>query len=235
MTKISIIGAGSAFTRDIAMDILLIQGLEGGTIALVDIDERRLELARRLVLKIVEMTGKRWEVIASTDRREVIGGSQFVINQIEVGGLETVRYEYEIPLKYGVNQCIGDTLGPGGLFKTLRTLPSWIEIVRDVEEPVSGRHNFELYQSDVRSYAADFPHHGFAGGRPLPLHPEHVRTAGGICRGSLRRNALESRGDQPHVLVRGADPCRERPVSRAAGKNQGPRACCGRIRSALTR
>ena len=134
MTKISIIGAGSAFTRDIAMDILLIQGLEGGTIALVDIDERRLELARRLVLKIVEMTGKRWEVIASTDRREVIGGSQFVINQIEVGGLETVRYEYEIPLKYGVNQCIGDTLGPGGLFKTLRTLPSWIEIVRDVEE-----------------------------------------------------------------------------------------------------
>ncbi|MFB5267594.1 alpha-galactosidase [Paenibacillus enshidis] len=134
MTKISIIGAGSAFTREIAMDILLIEGLEGGTIALVDIDERRLELARRLVLKIVEMTGKKWEVIASTDRREVISGSQFVINQIEVGGLETVRYEYEIPLKYGVKQCIGDTLGPGGLFKTLRTLPSWIEIVRDVEE-----------------------------------------------------------------------------------------------------
>lgn len=123
MTKISIIGAGSAFTRDIAMDILLIQGLEGGTIALVDIDERRLELARRLVLKIVEMTGKRWEVIASTDRREVIGGSQFVINQIEVGGLETVRYEYEIPLKYGVNQCIGDTLGPGGCLKRCARFP----------------------------------------------------------------------------------------------------------------
>lgn len=134
MTKISIIGAGSAFTRDIAMDILMIEGLDGGTIALVDIDERRLELARRLVLKIVEMTGKLWRVIASTDRREVIGGSRFIINQIEVGGLDTVRYEYEIPLKYGVNQCIGDTLGPGGLFKTLRTLPSWIEIVRDVEE-----------------------------------------------------------------------------------------------------
>ncbi|MFE0559823.1 alpha-galactosidase [Paenibacillus sp. NPDC058910] len=134
MTKISIIGAGSAFTQEITMDILLIEGLEGGTIALVDIDEQRLEIARKLVLKIIEMTGKRWEVIASTDRREVIGGSQFVINQIEVGGLETVRYEYEIPLKYGVNQCIGDTLGPGGLFKTLRTLPSWMEIVRDIEE-----------------------------------------------------------------------------------------------------
>ncbi|GIP21626.1 alpha-galactosidase [Paenibacillus sp. J22TS3] len=134
MTKISIIGAGSAFTQDIAMDILMIEDLEAGTIALVDIDAQRLEIARKLVLKIVELTGKRWEVIASTERREVIGGSQFVINQIEVGGLENVRYEYEIPLKYGVNQCIGDTLGPGGLFKTLRTLPSWIEIVQDIEE-----------------------------------------------------------------------------------------------------
>ncbi|MGG4045318.1 alpha-galactosidase [Paenibacillus favisporus] len=134
MTKISIIGAGSAFTQDIATDILLIEGIEGGTIALVDIDAERLEIARRLVEKIIELSGKRWNVIASTDRREVIGGSQFVINQIEVGGLQTVRYEYEIPLKYGVNQCIGDTLGPGGLFKTLRTLPSWMDIIRDVED-----------------------------------------------------------------------------------------------------
>ncbi|MCS7459821.1 alpha-galactosidase [Paenibacillus doosanensis] len=134
MTKITIIGAGSAFTQEIAVDILNIEGVEGGTIALVDIDANRLDIARRLVLKIVEMTGKRWDVIASVDRREVLAGSQFVINQIEVGGLQTVRYEYEIPLKYGVNQCIGDTLGPGGLFKTLRTLPSWMGIVRDIEE-----------------------------------------------------------------------------------------------------
>lgn len=134
MTKISIIGAGSAFTQDIATDILLIEGIEGGTIALVDLDAERLAIARKLVEKIIELSGKRWNVIASTDRREVIGGSQFVINQIEVGGLQTVRYEYEIPLKYGVNQCIGDTLGPGGLFKTLRTLPSWMDIIRDVED-----------------------------------------------------------------------------------------------------
>lgn len=134
MTKITIIGAGSAFTQEIAVDILNIEGVEGGTIALVDIDADRLEIARKLVLKIIEMTGKRWDVISSVDRREVLSGSRFVINQIEVGGLQTVRYEYEIPLKYGVNQCIGDTLGPGGLFKTLRTLPSWMDIVRDIEE-----------------------------------------------------------------------------------------------------
>ncbi len=132
--KVSIIGAGSMFTRALAVDILTIEGLDGGVFALVDIDAGRLELARQLVEMAVAKTGKNWQVIASTDRREVIGDSDFVINQIEVSGLATVRLDYEIPLKYGVKQCIGDTLGPGGLFKTLRTLPPWLEIVRDIED-----------------------------------------------------------------------------------------------------
>ena len=70
--------------------------------------------------------------------REILPGSDFVINQIEVAGLSTVKLEYEIPLKYGVNQCIGDTLGPGGLFKTLRSLPAWLEIVADINELCPG-------------------------------------------------------------------------------------------------
>lgn len=132
--KVSIIGAGSSFTQHLVVDILRIDGLDRGTIALVDIDNERLDLAYKLVKRVVEMTGKDWEVLASTDRREVISDSDFVINQIEVMGLTTVKNEYEIPLKYGVKQCIGDTLGPGGLFKTLRTLPAWFDIVRDIEE-----------------------------------------------------------------------------------------------------
>ncbi|MCL6454170.1 MAG: alpha-galactosidase [Alicyclobacillus sp.] len=136
MTKISIIGAGSAvFTKNIVVDILSIPTLEEGEIALVDIDERRLSLARQLVLAVLQLTGKeKWRVTASVNRRDVIAGSDFVINQIEVAGLQTVKYEYEIPLKYGVKQCIGDTLGPGGLFKTLRTIPEWVAIVQDVED-----------------------------------------------------------------------------------------------------
>jgi len=132
--KISIIGAGSMFTRHLTVDILTIEGLDQGVLALVDIDPKRLELAKKLVEMIIAKTGKNWQVIASTDRREVLADSDFVVNQIEVSGLETVRLDYEIPLKYGVKQCIGDTLGPGGLFKTLRTLPPWMEIVRDIEE-----------------------------------------------------------------------------------------------------
>ncbi len=110
MTKISIIGAGSMFTRHIVGDILQIPGLEDGVIALVDIDGERLGLAKELVEMVMTKLGKNWEVIASTDRREVIAGSDFIINQIEVHGLETVKMEYEIPLKYGVKQCIGDTV-----------------------------------------------------------------------------------------------------------------------------
>ncbi|MCJ7841552.1 alpha-galactosidase [Lederbergia sp. NSJ-179] len=134
MIKISIIGAGSAFTQEIIVDILTIDGIDEGIIALVDIDAERLEIAHKLVEMIVEKTGKKWTVESSTNRREVIVNSDFVINQIEVAGLSTVKMEYEIPLKYGVKQCIGDTLGPGGLFKTLRTLPAWLEIVEDIEE-----------------------------------------------------------------------------------------------------
>ncbi|HUX51638.1 MAG TPA: alpha-galactosidase [Spirochaetia bacterium] len=135
MAKISIIGAGSAvFTKNIVVDILNIAALEAGTIALVDIDAQRLSLADKLVKKVIELTGKKWNVLSSTDRREVIQNSDFVINQIEVAGLQTVKYEYEIPLKYGVKQCIGDTMGPGGLFKTMRTVPAWLDIVRDIEE-----------------------------------------------------------------------------------------------------
>ena len=134
MTKISIIGAGSAFTRHLAADILSIPDLDAGIIALVDIDARRLELAHKLVEMVIKKLDKNWKVISSTDRREVIGDSDFIINQIEVHGLTTVKLEYEIPLKYGVKQCIGDTMGPGGLFKTLRTLPAWVDIVRDIEE-----------------------------------------------------------------------------------------------------
>lgn len=134
MNKVTIIGAGSAFTHEIVVDITNIPNIQDEmTIGLVDIDAERLSLAKQLVEKIIQISGKKWKVIASTDRKEVLPGSRFVINQIEVHGLHTVKFEYEIPLKYGVKQCIGDTLGPGGLFKTLRTLPVWLEIVRDIE------------------------------------------------------------------------------------------------------
>ena len=132
--KIALIGAGSmVFARQLVTDILCTPGLESGTFALVDIDSRRLELARRIAEKLIGASGRSWRVEAVTDRRKVLSGCHYVINSIEVAGLRNVRHDYDIPLKYGVDQCIGDTIGPGGLFKMLRTGPAWREILADVE------------------------------------------------------------------------------------------------------
>lgn len=134
MTKIAIVGAGSAmFATELMTDFLLTPVLQQGTFALVDIDPTRLELAHQMAEHLIRLTGRDWSVQASTDRRQVLRDCDFVINTIEVAGLANVRHDYDIPLKYGVDQCIGDTIGPGGIFKALRTLPAWLEILADVE------------------------------------------------------------------------------------------------------
>src|SRR5579859_3596471 len=134
MPKVTLIGAGSAvFARQLMTDILAIESLDEGTFALVDVDPARLELARRIGERLVELKAKRWEVQASTDRMQVLEDSDYVINSIEVAGLQNVRHDYDIPMRYGVDQCIGDTIGPGGIFKALRTGPAWLDIVADVQ------------------------------------------------------------------------------------------------------
>ncbi|HUX51646.1 MAG TPA: alpha-glucosidase/alpha-galactosidase [Spirochaetia bacterium] len=133
--KVTLIGAGSAvFAAELIKDILRISEVDGGTFALVDIDATRLELTRKLAGLLIEQTGKNWKVTTSLNRRELLPGSDYVINSIEVGGPQNIQREYEIPLKYRIDQCIGDTIGPGGLFKALRTLPTWLEILKDIEQ-----------------------------------------------------------------------------------------------------
>ena len=133
MPKVSIIGAGSmVFATQLIQDILLTPELKAGTFALVDIDNERLELTHQMAELLIDRTSSSWRVEASTERNQILRDSDFVINTIEVAGLENVRHDYDIPLKYGIDQCIGDTIGPGGLFKALRTLPAWLEILADV-------------------------------------------------------------------------------------------------------
>lgn len=132
--KLTMLGAGSSFTPRLISDVLQIPGERGGTIALVDVDRSRLRTMHRLIEKLVAKLGKStWKVIASSDRREVMRGSDYLVNCIEVSGVECVRHDNEIPARYGVDQCIGDTIGPGGLFKGLRTIPVWLEMLADAE------------------------------------------------------------------------------------------------------
>lgn len=132
--KITMFGAGSNFTPRLVNDVLKINGNQGGVIALVDIDTERLVTMAKLVKKLIAKSGaKKWSVLASTKRREVMKGSDYIVNCIEVSGTECVRFDNDIPAKYGIDQCIGDTIGPGGLFKALRTIPVWLDILRDAE------------------------------------------------------------------------------------------------------
>lgn len=133
--KITMLGAGSAFTQRLANDVFLIPGNLGGTIALVDIDAERLQTMAQLVKKLAAQQGQTrlWKIEAHTDRRRALPQSDYVVSCIEGSGLECVQHDYEIPKKYGVDQCIGDTIGPGGLMKGLRTIPVWLDILQDAE------------------------------------------------------------------------------------------------------
>lgn len=130
--KITLLGAGSGFTQPLFTDILNIEGLDEGTIGLVDIDKARLDVNIKLMTRLLQLMGKsKWKLEASTDRRKVLPGTDYLISTIEVSGVDCVRFDNDIPLKYGIDQCIGDTIGPGGVMKALRTLPVFLEILAD--------------------------------------------------------------------------------------------------------
>jgi len=137
--KLTFLGAGSFFTPRLINDVLRIPHNRGGTVALVDTDAERLCLSTRLIERLIaEIGGENWQVLSSTDRTAVLGGSDYVVNCIEVSGVECVVHDNDIPLKYGIDQCIGDTIGPGGLFKALRTIPVWLEVLKDCERHCPG-------------------------------------------------------------------------------------------------
>lgn len=134
--NVTMMGAGSFFTNSVLKDVVLIPGSMGGELRLVDIDSGRLELSTKLMQKVVDEagTGDMWKIRSSTSRRDLLPGSDYVVSAIEVSGVACVRYDNDIPLEFGVSQNIGDTIGPGGLMKGLRTIPVWIDILRDIRE-----------------------------------------------------------------------------------------------------
>ena len=133
--KITMMGAGSGFTPRLVNDVVRIPGNQGGVIALVDLDLSRLRTMHKLIVKVIAKLGqeKKWKVVSSADRTQVLKGTDYLVNCIEVSGLDCVKHDNDIPLKYGIDQCIGDTIGPGGLFKSLRTIPVFLAVLRDCE------------------------------------------------------------------------------------------------------
>jgi alpha-galactosidase len=135
MTKITFIGAGSlGFTAGLVRDILTFPLLEDAHIALMDIDPERLDFAHKTVLKLVEAGHYPARVTATLDRVEALQEADVVLTTILTGSTDVWRHDIEIPKKYGVDINVGDTRGPSGIFRFLRTLPPMLEIVRDMEK-----------------------------------------------------------------------------------------------------
>lgn len=135
MKKFVFIGAGSlVFTRNLIRDILTFPAFDDCELALVDIDEKRLECARQGAEKVIAAGGRHAVVTTTTDRREALPGADGILITVLQGGVDVWRYDVEIPKKYGVDICVGDTRGPSGIFRFLRTAPLMLEIIRDIEE-----------------------------------------------------------------------------------------------------
>jgi alpha-galactosidase len=134
MPKIAFIGAGSwGFTRKLVRDVLTFPLMENATIALMDINGERLEFAKRAVQKIIDMGNYPAKVTATQDRAEALRDADFVVVTILAGGVDTWRHDIEIPKQFGVDINIGDTRGPSGIFRALRTIPPMLDIARDME------------------------------------------------------------------------------------------------------
>ena len=139
MTKITFVGAGSlVFTRNLCSDVLLSPALQDCTISLMDIDPERLAQSRDVVRSLVDRRGLKAHVEATTDREEAVRDADYVITTFQQGGLETYEMDVDIPRRYGVEQCVGDTLGPGGVFRALRTIPVLLDLCREMDDLAPG-------------------------------------------------------------------------------------------------
>ena len=139
MPKIAFIGAGSlGFTRGLVRDILTFPLLKDSTIALMDINKDRLEFARRAAQLLVDRNKVNAKVVATLDRKEALKGADAVLCTILNGGVHVWRHDIEIPKKYGVDINIGDTRGPAGIFRALRTIPVMVSICKDMEKYCPG-------------------------------------------------------------------------------------------------
>jgi alpha-galactosidase len=133
--RIVFIGAGSVvFTRNLTRDILTFPELGESEIVLMDVDADRLSRAERLVSRMAETAKSPARVVATADRRQALEGADYVVVTIQVGGTAQWELDISVPERYGVGQCVGDTLGPGGVFRGLRHLAVFDGLIEDMAE-----------------------------------------------------------------------------------------------------
>ncbi len=133
--KIAIIGAGSiGFTKKLVCDLLKVPEFADVEFALTDISEKNLEMSRQIVERIVTTNKLPTKVTATTDRRRAFDGAKYIMNCVRIGGLEAYAHDVNIPLKYGIDQCVGDTICAGGIMYGQRTVNAMLDFCKDMRE-----------------------------------------------------------------------------------------------------
>ena len=139
MAKIAMIGAGSlVFAKTLMNDFLGTPALAGSEYALMALTHKRLDRMHGFVERMIRDNDVRARATATTSRREALSGADYVVVMIQVGGVDAFKIDYEVPMKYGVDNCIADTMGPGGIFRALRHIPALLEIAREMREVAPG-------------------------------------------------------------------------------------------------
>ncbi len=137
--KIAIIGAGSiVFCKTLMLDIMNIKELGHVTFALMAPTTNRTKYVKAFAERIIKKNHVNADVYVTTDRRDALYNADYVICTLQIGGLTAYEYDINIPLKYGIDQCIGDTLGPGGIFRALRSIPVMRDVAADMRELCPG-------------------------------------------------------------------------------------------------
>lgn len=137
--RIAMIGAGSiGFTRTLIHDILSVPELRASEFSLADIDAKNLDAIYRVVRRDIAANGLPATVTKSTHRRAALDGAKYAFCTVRVGGLEAFESDIKIPLRYGVDQCVGDTLCAGGIMYGQRGIPVLLDICRDIREVAPG-------------------------------------------------------------------------------------------------
>jgi alpha-galactosidase len=133
--KIAMIGAGSiGFTRRLMRDIVAVPELRDTEFAFTDLSERNLDMVTQLCQRDVQANNLGVKLTATTDRRAAIADCDYVVSMIRQGGLEGFQTDIDIPLKYGVDQCVGDTICAGGIMYAQRTIPALLDFCKDIRE-----------------------------------------------------------------------------------------------------
>lgn len=135
MRRIAIIGAGSlVFCKTLILDVLATPGLAETEFVLMAPSTRRTSQVKAFIQQVIDKYKLPAKVWLTTDRREALAGADYVIATFQIGGLQAFKADYEIPLQYKVDQCIGDTLGPGGIMRMARTWPVYSDMTADMLE-----------------------------------------------------------------------------------------------------